>query len=73
MTPRVFTEHGAIMVASVLNSQRAIEVSLFVVRAFVQLREALVQHKEIARKVGSTPWWLRGNHSEGYSEIEEIR
>ena len=51
MNPRVFTEHGAIMAASVLNSPRAIEVSVFVVRAFVQLRETLAQHKEIARKI----------------------
>ncbi len=51
VNPRVFTEHGAIMAASVLNSPRAIEVSVFVVRAFVQLRETLAQHKEIARKI----------------------
>ncbi len=37
--PWVFTEHGAIMAASVLNSPRAVEVSVFVVRAFVKLRE----------------------------------
>ena len=37
--PFVFTEHGAVMVASVLNSKRAIEVSIYVVRAFVALRE----------------------------------
>lgn len=51
VTPRGFTEHGAIMAASVLNSPRAIEVSVFVVRAFVQLRETLAQHKEIAIKI----------------------
>ena len=38
VNPRAFTEHGAIMAASVLNSNRAIEISVFVVRAFVQLR-----------------------------------
>ena len=51
VAPQVFTEHGAIMAASVLNSPRAIEVSVFVVRAFVQLRETLAQHKEIAGKI----------------------
>ena len=40
--PMVFTEHGAIMAASVLNSDRAVEMSVYVVRAFVQLRELLV-------------------------------
>src|SRR5215813_3530796 len=39
--PHAFTEHGAIMAATVLNSKRAIEMSIFVVRAFVRMREAL--------------------------------
>ena len=49
--PYVFTEHGAIMVANVLNSQRAIEMSVFVVRAFVRLRGILATHKELASKL----------------------
>ena len=49
--PFAFTEHGAIMAASVLNSPRAIEVSVYVVRAFVRLREILATHKELARKL----------------------
>lgn len=49
--PFVFTEHGAIMAASVLNTRRAIEVSVFVVRAFIKLREVLATHKELARKL----------------------
>ncbi len=48
--PYAFTEHGAIMAASVLNSPRAVEVSVLVVRAFVKLRELLFTHKELARK-----------------------
>jgi len=49
--PYAFTEHGAIMLASVLNSQQAVEASIFVVRAFVRLREALLTHKDLARKL----------------------
>jgi aromatic ring-opening dioxygenase LigB subunit len=49
--PYAFTEHGAIMAASVLNSYRAIEVSIYVARAFVKLREMLRTHKELARKL----------------------
>jgi hypothetical protein len=49
--PLAFTEHGAIMAASVLNSPRAVEMSLFVVRAFVRLREVLGTSKEVAAKV----------------------
>ena len=48
--PYAFTEHGAIMAASVLNSTRAVEVSVLVVRAFVKLRELLFTHKELSRK-----------------------
>ena len=58
--PFAFTEHGAIMAANVLNTHRAINVSVYVVRAFVKLRELLSSHKELAgklaeleRKVGS--------------------
>jgi leucyl aminopeptidase len=49
--PYVFTEHGAIMAANVLNSPRAIQVSVHVVRAFVRLREMLATHKDLARKL----------------------
>jgi len=49
--PYAFTEHGAIMAATVLNSPRAIEVSVYVVRAFVQLRELLTGHKELAKRL----------------------
>ena len=51
--PYDFTEHGALMAASVLNAQRAVEVSVFVVRAFVQLREMIATHKDLARKLAA--------------------
>lgn len=46
--PNAFTEHGAIMAATILNSPRAVEMSVYVVRAFVQLRELLTSNKELA-------------------------
>jgi len=49
--PLVFTEHGAIMAANVLNSRRAIEASVYVVRAFVKMREVLGSHKELVRRL----------------------
>ena len=49
--PYVFTEHGAVMLASVLNSPIAVRASVQVVRAFVRLRELLSTHKELARKL----------------------
>ena len=49
--PYVFTEHGAIMAATLVKSPRAVEVSVYVVRAFVQLREFLASNKELARQL----------------------
>lgn len=49
--PYAFTEHGAIMAASVLNSAKAVEMSVFVVRAFIKLRELLSTHKELEQKL----------------------
>ena len=49
--PYAFTEHGAIMAATVLNSARAVEMSVFVVRAFVRLREMLATNEKLAAKI----------------------
>ena len=49
--PYAFTEHGAIMAANVLNSPRAVEMSVFVVRAFLKMRELLGGTKELARQL----------------------
>jgi hypothetical protein len=49
--PLVFTEHGAIMAANVLNSKRAVQASVEVVRAFIRLRQMLASNAELARKL----------------------
>jgi hypothetical protein len=49
--PSAFTEHDAIMAATILNSLRAVEMSIYVVRAFVQLRELLSSNKELAKRL----------------------
>jgi hypothetical protein len=51
--PYAFTEHGVVMLASVLNSPIAVHASLQVVRAFVRLREILSTHKDLARKLNA--------------------
>jgi hypothetical protein len=51
--PYVFTEHGAIMAAMVLNSPRAVQMSVFVVRAFLKMRAALSDNRELARKLAA--------------------
>ena len=52
-SPFAFTEHGAIQASNVLNSPRAIEMGVYVVRAFVQLREVLATHKDLAAKLAT--------------------
>ena len=49
--PFAFTEHGSLMAANLINSPRAVEMSVFVVRAFVRLRQALATHTDLARKL----------------------
>jgi hypothetical protein len=49
--PYAFTEHGVAMLSSVLNSDRAIEVNIAIVRAFVRLREVIASHKDLARRM----------------------
>ena len=51
--PIAFTEYGALMAANVLKSERAIEMSLFVIRAFVRMREMLASRGELARRLES--------------------
>jgi hypothetical protein len=49
--PRVFTEHGALMAATVLRTERAIQMSLYLVRAFVEMREALLANATILKRL----------------------
>lgn len=67
--PYAFTEHGAIMATSVLNTPRAIETSVLVVRAFVRLREMAATHRELARKLAE----LEQRFEDHDEKIEAIR
>jgi hypothetical protein len=49
--PYAFTEHGALMAATVLNSPRAVDVAIYVVRAFVRLREVAATHGDLAQRL----------------------
>ena len=49
--PHVFTEHGAIMAATVLSSPRAVQMSVYIVRAFVKLRQALASNAATVRRL----------------------
>lgn len=66
--PLVFTEHGALMLASVLNSPKAVEMSLFIVRAFIRMREVLSAQKDLAQKLAE----LERKSSQHDAEIQAI-
>ncbi len=59
-----FTEHGVVMLSSVLKSERAVEVSIQVTRAFVKLRKLIASHEEIARKLHELEKTVRGNSAD---------
>ena len=71
--PKAFTEHGAIMAATVLNSKRAIEMSIFVVRAFVQMRQALVVNQHVASKLAELEARLDGHDDQIKELVDAIR
>ena len=71
--PWVFTEHGALMLASVLNSPIAVETSVRMVRAFVLMREQLTANKELAQKLGELESRVSGHDEAIQNLFEAIR
>jgi hypothetical protein len=68
--PRVFTEQGVAMLASVLRSERAVRVSIVIIRAFVQLHELLSTHRQLAAKLAQLERKLEG-HDEAIANLFE--
>jgi hypothetical protein len=66
--PYAFTEHGVAMLSSVLSSERAVQMNILIIRAFVKLRELLATHKELARKIAE----LEVRHDAQASRIGNI-
>jgi len=66
--PYAFTEHGAVMLAAVLKSERAVEVSVFVVKAFVHMRRILASHHQLALKLAELESKL-GIHDENFKVV----
>ena len=66
--PLVFTEHGVVMLSSVLNSPRAIQMSIMVVEAFVRLREMIAANKDVAARIEK----LERSHERTASVIEVL-
>jgi len=71
--PYAFTEHGAIMAATVLNSERAIEMSVFVVLAFVRMRRAIAGNRNILTKLAELEHRLKSHDSDIQDLMDAIR
>src|ERR1051326_494878 len=71
--PHAFTEHGAIMAATVLNSRRAVEMSVFVVRGVVQMRQALVVNQHVISKLSELEARLDSHDAEIQDLVDAIR
>src|SRR5579872_3876803 len=71
--PYAFTEHGAIMAATVLNSERAVEMSVFVVLAFVRMRRAIAGNRHILTKLAELERRLESHDAEILGLMEAIR
>jgi hypothetical protein len=69
--PYAFTEHGAIMAAAVLNSALAVEMSIFVVRAFIRLRHMLATNRKLALKIFELEERL-GTHDSAIRELVKV-
>jgi hypothetical protein len=69
---RAFTEHGAVMLASVLNTPTAIHASIQVVRAFMRLREFLASHKQLDRKLSALERKYDSQFKEVFDSIRDL-
>jgi len=70
--PYAFTEHGAVMAATILRSDRAIQMSVFVVRAFIRMRQMLIEQRGLARKLAELEKELTGRLDVHETAINEI-
>jgi len=71
--PYVFTEHGVAMLASVLNSERAVKISVLIIRVFIRLKGILSTHKELAQKLTELERKVEGHDSEIKAIFDTIR
>jgi len=71
--PRAFTEHGILMLSSVLRSKRAIFVNIAIMRAFVKLRRMLATHRELAQKLAELEKRLMGHDQQIRAIFDAMR
>jgi len=71
--PFVFTEHGVAMLSSVLGSERAVQMNIVIIRAFIKLREVLATHQELAQRLEDLERKYQGHDNELEAVFEALR
>lgn len=71
--PYAFTEHGVAMLASVLKSERAVKISIHIIKTFVKLRQIISSHKELAHKLEQLEWKIEKHDEEIKLIFDAIR
>lgn len=70
--PHAFTEHGVAMLASVLNSEKAILINVEIVRAFIRLRQLAIESQEIAKRINQLEQYLISHAKDNKAEFKQI-
>ncbi len=71
--PNAFTEHGVAMLASILKSDRAVAISIIIVKTFVRLRQIMIAHKELAAKLNELERKIERHDAEIQAIFDAIR
>jgi phage regulator Rha-like protein len=71
--PYAFTEHGVAMLSSVLKSERAIQMNIFIIRAFIQLRKMLIEHKEFSKRLQKTEKVIKFHDQILFAVVEDVK
>ena len=72
-TPYAFTEHGVAMLSSVLNSKKAVEINIQIIRAFIQLRQYAIEHKDLARRLDDLEHYFIEHCKDNKADIQELK
>ena len=70
--PYAFTEQGVAMLSSVLTSRKAIKVNIAIMRAFVRMREMLIEHQDLLRKIQDMEWRYDGQFEEVFEALQAL-
>ena len=71
--PFAFTEHGVAMLSSVLKSKLAVQMNIFIIRAFIQLRKMLIQHESLSRRVQKTEKTIKLHDEVLFAVVEDVK